>query len=301
MSSVAKDINELYPMTPWWTNLVAVVLTAVAAAIIVAMSGRRPSPGAPSTTARLVTDTALFLPHALILFGIFADMFAYRGAYATASSFGLLALPFNKILDTFWYAIGSLYEKGKAVVAAGGQKGGVVLNYPGCYIQGLETIEWLKPQYSSQTLVVTGTIMLYYIFDLLANKGLGAAFAPLVVAIVLFVLQATSMSSGGCFPGETLAVTLMGSVANSIIMAFIFYLLMESFSPGLLPSKVIPSYKAPSASSLTVDETTGKMVDKDGKAWTFAPDGSLIPDTCPAPGTGNPATEGSCAGAVTVN
>lgn len=314
-SSVAKDIDELYPKTPWWTNLVAVILTAIASAIIVALSKRTATSSGPPTVARLITDTALFLPHALILFGIFADMFAFRGAYAIASGFGLLSLPVNKLLDYFWIAIGSLFDTVKKVAGAGSTttvggpagptRGGAVKDYTGCYIQGLETIEAFKPKYSSQTLVVTGTILFYYTIDLLMNKGLGVAFVPLMVGIILFILQTSSMSSGGCFPEGTFATTIMGSVGNSLILSFLFYLLMESMSPDLLPSKVIPTFKAPNPSSLKVDESTGKMVDASGMAWTFDANGNLIPDTCPNPNSpnssGNPATEGSCPGSVSVN
>jgi hypothetical protein len=310
MSSVAKEIDELYPKTPWWTNLVAVFLTALATVILMSVNVTRT--GGPSTAAQIVTDTALFLPHALILFGIFADMFAYNGAYSLASLFGILSIPFNSLLDRFWIGVSSLIDMGKKVVRGDTSaaaptaptRGGAVLNYTGCYVQGFE-IDAFKSKYSSQTLTVTATLMMYYIIDLIMNKGIGSAMAPIFAGIILFVLQTSSMSSGGCFPNDSLAMTVLGSIANGLILSFSYYFAMEAFAPNLLPSKVIPNYKAPSASSLKVDEASGKMVDASGMAWTFAPDGSLIPDTC---GTGNRAPNSSrrgatnsCPGAVTVN
>jgi len=305
-SSAAKELDELYPKTPWWTNLVAVVLTMIVTAILSRMNVQ--GSGA-ATAGKIVTDTALFLPHALILFGIFADMFSYQGAYSLASVFGLSTLFLNKFVDYAWKGFWALIDLGKKVAGVGkanasvaptpAQRGGAVENYPGCYVQGFEG-EFFKSQYSSQTLVITATVLLYYIIDLWMNKGAGSAIGPLLAGTVLMILQISSMSSGGCFPNDSIAMSVGTSLLNGLVFAFIFYFVMESYAPNLLPSKVIPSFKAPNPNNLKMDESTGKMVDENGNPWTFDPNGNLIPDTCGSNG-GGPATEGSCPNSVTVN
>jgi hypothetical protein len=306
-SSTAKELDELYPKTPWWTNLVAVILTMFVTAILSRMNVQ----GSGATTAsKIVTDTALFLPHALILFGIFADMFSYQGAYSLASLFGFSALLLNKTIDYAWSGIWSMIDLGKKVAGVGKQnvqvapaptqRGGAVENYTGCYVQGFEG-EYFQSKYSSQTLVVTSTVLLYYIVDLWMNKGASSAIGPLLAGAVLLILQISSMSAGGCFPNESIATKVGTSLLNGLSFAFIFYFLMESYAPNLLPSKVIPSFKAPNPNSLKMDEATGKMVDADGNPWTFDANGNLIPDTCGSNGKGGPATEGSCPESVSVN
>lgn len=306
-SSAAKEIDELYPKTPWWTNLVAVVLTMIATAILSRMNAQGPG---TSTAGKIVTDTALFLPHALILFGIFADMFSYQGAYSIASLFGLSAIFLNKVLDYAWNGFWALINIGQRVAGVGKQnvqvapaptqRGGAVENYTGCYVQGFEG-EYFQSKYSSQTLVVTSTVLLYYILDLWMNKGAGSAIGPLLAGTVLMILQVSSMSAGGCFPNDSIGSKVGSSLLNGLVFASLFYFLIEGWAPNLLPSKVIPNYKAPNPSSLTIDEATGKMVDASGKAWRFDATGNLIPDTCGSTGTGGPATEGACPNSVSVN
>ncbi len=308
-SSVSKEIDELYPKTPWWTNLVAVILTMIVTAILSRMNVQ--GSGA-STASKIVTDTALFLPHALILFGIFADMFSYQGAYSIASLFGLSAILLNRGLDYAWNGFWALINLSKRVAGVGkqnvqvapapAQRGGSVQNYPGCYVQGFEG-EYFQSEYSSQTLVVTSTVLLYYIIDLWMNKGSGSAIGPLLAGAVLLILQISSMSAGGCFPNDTIGTKVGTSLLNGLSFAFIFYLFMESWAPNLLPSKVIPNFKAPNPSNLKIDETTGKMVDENGKAWSFDATGNLIPDTCGSNGAGGsgPATDGACPNSVSVN
>ena len=308
-SSVAKEIDDLYPKTPWWTNLVAVILTMIVTAILSRMNVG--GPGA-TTAGKIVTDTALFLPHALILFGIFADMFSYQGAYSIASLFGFLTLFLNKFIDYAWKGFWAMIDLGKKVAGVGrqgppgtpapvpGQRGGSVENYTGCYVQGFEG-DFFKSQYSSQTLVITSTVLLYYIIDLWMNKGAGSAIGPFLAGAVLMILQISSMSAGGCFPNDTIAMAIGTSLLNGLVFAFVFYFLMESYAPHLLPSKVIPSFKAPNPNNLKIDESTGKMVDENGNAWTFGPNGELIPDTCGSNGGGGPATDGSCPNSVSVN
>lgn len=278
------ESSKLFPDTPWWTNLVAIILTAVA--MMIATRASVPSTGGPPSVGTLITDTALFFPHALILFGILADMFTYEGVYSIPSLIGILSIFLNKGLDFFWAGISAMLDKAKTIAAVGtgtGQSGGAVTNYTGCYVQGFE-VEALKSKFSSQTLVVTATILVYYIMDLLMNKGIGSAFASIFVGVILFLAQVSSMSMGGCFEETGLATNVLTSLANGTIIGGLAYGIVEAYFPARLPSKALPSYPRVSLNDLKVDES-GKLVDESGQAWVTLPDGSVIPDTCSAAGT----------------
>jgi hypothetical protein len=299
--------------TPWWTNLVAVLLTALVMRMAQTMTlpGGAPVPNAPASLGALLTDTALFIPHALILFGILADMFTYQGAYSIPSLIGLLAIPLNKVLDFFWKGLAEVFGmvKNVAGVGTGGQAGGAVTDYKGCYVQGFE-VDALKSVYSSQTLTVTVTILMYYIVDLIMNKGILAATASIVMGIVLILAQASSMSASGCFDQMGFAGGLLASIANGTIIGGLSFGIVEAYFPERLPSKAISPIPRVSVSDLKVGEN-GKLVDPSGKAWSLLPDGTPVPDTCGAAGgfggltdgldsTGRPASQGSCpGGAVT--
>jgi hypothetical protein len=299
--------------TPWWTNLVAVLLTALVMRMAQTMTlpGGAPDPNAPASLGALLTDTALFIPHALILFGILADMFTYQGAYSIPSLIGLLAIPLNKVLDFFWKGLAEVFGmvKNVAGMGRGGQAGGAVTDYKGCYVQGFE-VDALKSVYSSQTLTVTTTILMYYILDLIMNKGILAATASIVMGVVLVLAQASSMSNSGCFDEMGFAGGLLASIANGTIIGGLSFGIVEAYFPERLPSKAISPIPRVSVSDLKVGEN-GKLVDPSGKAWSLLPDGTPVPDTCGAAGgfggltdgldsTGRPATQGSCpGGAVT--
>jgi hypothetical protein len=250
----------------------------------------------------LLTDTALFLPHALILFGILADMFTYEGVYSIPSLVGVISILGNKVLDYFWHGISALLDKAKKVAAVGtgtvGQRGGTVTEYKGCYVQGFE-IDALKSDFSSQTLVVTATILSYYIMDLLLNKGLAAALASIIMGTVLFFLQITSMASGGCFGATGMTTTVLTSVANGVLFGGIAYGIVQSYFPGRLPSGAIQA-RMPGPDDLKWDETQACMADKNGKCFTIDINGLVQPkcDSATQDSNGNMANSSTCSGGV---
>jgi hypothetical protein len=298
--------SKTYADIPWWAALISALLSA--GLVFLAMSVKMPAPGAVATPSigALFTETALFVPHALILFGILADMFTYQGVYSIPSAFGIGSIFINKLLDYFWMGMAAILDRGTrlAQAATGTQQGGSITNYTGCTVQGFD---YFKSQYSSQTLVVTATILSYYIFDLAMNKGVASAAASIGMGIALFGLQASSMSSGNCFQ-ETggMAVTSLISVANGLIIGGLFFGIMEAYAPQMLPSRGISSIPKVNVTDLKVDSASGKLLDSSGKAWSVLPDGTPIPDMCgelmasDVDSTGRPATAGTCpGGAVT--
>ena len=71
---------ESEPTTPWWTHFFSIGLTALVMLMARTMSlPAAAAANAPASLGALITDTALFIPHALILFGILADMLTYQG------------------------------------------------------------------------------------------------------------------------------------------------------------------------------------------------------------------------------
>jgi hypothetical protein len=297
---------------PWY----AVLISTLAGILVTALALSVKTPTGPATTpsvAAFFTETALFIPHALILFGIIADMFAYHGGYAIASLVGFGSIFLNKGLDLFYKGLSAIADRiGKVGSAAAGtatpavvrQAGGAITNYTGCSVQGFE---YFKSQYSSQTLVVTATILAYYIFDLAMNKGMMASTASIALGLVLFGLQAASMSGGGCFT-ETggIGITSFLSIVNGILIGGFFYGVMEAYGSQYLPSKALSTIPKVSVTDLKIDSSTGKLTDSSGKAWSLLPDGTPVPDTCgdlsitDLDSTGRPASGGTCpGGAVT--
>lgn len=293
-----KETKPIFPDVPWYAVLITGILAVLATLVTTRASAMPAAAGAPSMAGALITDTALFLPHALILFGIFADMFTYEGVYSIPSLVGVISILANKVLDYFWLGLSSLLDKAKKVASVGtGQRGGAVTDYKGCYVQGFE-IDALKSDFSSQTLVVTATILIYYIMDLVLNKGWAAAMASIIVGSALFFLQVSSMASGGCFEKTGMTTTVLTSVANGALFGGIAYGIVQTYFPSRLPSGAIQE-RPPNPNDLTLDPTTGLMCDKDGICYTMDSKGRLVEFTCgsgTADSTGNPATGSQCAG-----
>lgn len=94
-----------YPDTPWWSNLLAVLITAVVSVLGTLYATRPRAPGEPSTPPVFLSffkDTLTYIPHILLLFGVLADMFTYQGVYSIPSLVGLLSIPLNWVMQFFW-------------------------------------------------------------------------------------------------------------------------------------------------------------------------------------------------------
>jgi hypothetical protein len=287
----------VFPDVPWYSVLFTAIL-AVLATIVATRASTMQTTG-PSMAGALITDTALFLPHALILFGILADMFTYQGVYSIPSLVGVISILANKILDYFWHGLSAILDKAKKVAAAGTggvqQRGGAVLNYKGCYVQGFE-IDALRSEFSSQTLVVTATILAYYIMDLVLNKGWASATASIIVGAAFFFMQVASMASGGCFESTGMTTTVLTSVANGVLFGGIAYGIVQTYFPSRLPSGAIQP-RPPSTRDVKWSQEKGCLVDSAGKCWSLDEKGNLK-EKCAGGNedtTGEGATAGNCA------
>jgi len=285
-----------YSDTPWWSNLIAVLATAVVSVIGTLYFMKSGAPGAPSVPSigGLLKDTVTYIPHILLLFGVLADMFTMEGVYSIPSLVGLISIPLNWVFKYFWRGIqevvGSAWEvlnyknttpppietrvrTGANVISGGGK---FFDDYDGCTVQGFD---WAKSKYAPQTLVVTATVFSYYMFDLIANRGWTNATATIVVFLVLFAGEALIV--GNCATGESdEPSTLMKALAafsEGLLFGGSSYAIVQAYYPVRLPSSVISPFPRKVASDLKRGKD-GRYYDENGLPYNVLPNGQATPD-----------------------
>ena len=307
--------DPMYEDTPWWSNLLAVLLTAVVSVIGTLYATRASAPTAPSQpsiASSFFKDTLTYIPHILLLFGILADMFTYQGVYSIPSLLGLLSIPANWLMQFFWTGVLGLFTQVSAIAqtaprpatVGGGTVGQFFQNYDGCDVQGLSG---LRSPFAPQTLVVTATIFCYYIFDLIQNRGLSNALAAIVLGLVLFVGQTMVVGSCAANPSEpSTALKALASVAEGMLFGGVGFATVQYVDPSRLPSSAISPFPKVSRNDLKPG-TNGTLTDKDGNPYVCMPNGQCYPDLSTAAsrkafadiaaksfGTGSPAMPANC-------
>jgi hypothetical protein len=315
-----------YADTPWWSNLLAVLITAIVSVLGTLYAMRVRTPGAPATPSvgSFFTDTLTYIPHIMLLFGILADMFTYQGVYSIPSLIGLLSIPLNFVMAYFWAGISDFFSKisqvltmgpaapvnpreaipGRNILSGGGGLGEFFKNYDGCDVQGFSA---LHSPYAPQTLVVTATVFAYYIFDLIQNRGWTNASAAIVMFLVLFGGQVFAI--GNCAvndeePGRGLKA--LAAFAEGLLFGGIGYGVVQSYFPGRLPSTVISPFPKKTAEDLKPG-TNGTFSDENGNPYICLPNGQCYPDLSTTEsrkafadiaaenlGTGSPAVPADC-------
>ena len=307
MSSTPAD-------TPWWTNLVAVLVTAVVTWLLTMYSSRRVSMASePVSISNIATDTITYMPHILLLFGVLADMFTYQGVWSIPSLVGVLSIFANWVMQYFWKGLAELFDSANEVAKRGmsspktstpnsntatpatpatnllnavtgttsdnKQTGSGYVgftNYDGCTIQGFG---FLRTNYAPQTLVVTATVFCYYIFDIVRNRGWVNAAVSIAFFSLFYIAQTAvlSMSEGGCGgEGSTLAQSLR-ALFEGIVFGGSAYGVVQTYYPNRLPSAVISPFPTRSAKDLTTG-ADGRMYDADGYPYVVLPNGLAVPD-----------------------
>lgn len=316
------------PEVPWWSVLVATILTAAVSvlATVYALRGG-PSVGTPSipSVGSFFVDTITYIPHILLLFGVLADMFTYQGVYSIPSLVGLFSIPLNWVFKYFWIGIFQTVAKIGDIIASvpdtasakplvsvvppvgGAGSSTFFQNYDGCNVQGFA---WAASPYAPQTLVVTATVFSYYMFDLIMNRGWVNATATIVGFAVLFVAE--MMVIGDCATDSDIKLSkyLRGAMALAEGMLFggSAYGITQAFFSNRLPSSAIYPFPHTNIRDLKKN-AQGVWVDKDGKPYKQLPNGQAVPDIqdkegqaawkdilggAGATGTGSAATGGSC-------
>jgi hypothetical protein len=299
----------MYPDTPWWSNLVTAIVTAVVSILgtAYALGGLKGtgSTGLPPA-ASLAVDTITYIPHILLLFGVLADMFTYQGVWSIPSLVGLLSIFFNYLMQYFWKGLRELFNSAENVVKVGAtaavaataplasnpttpttggkKKGGAIVppaffkNYDGCSVQGFSGF---ATEFAPQTLVVTATVFCYYIFDLVRNRGWLNSAASIVMFGAFYILQVgVLVMSGGCgSPNSEYTSTQQAMMAlfEGIVFGGSAYGIVQTYYPTRLVSSTISPFPTRSKADLTMGPD-GKMYDSDGNPYVILPNGQAVPD-----------------------
>lgn len=179
-------------------------------------------------------------------------------------------------------------------------------DYDGCNVQGFSGF---ASEYAPQTLVVTATVFMYYLFDNVSNRGwlnslVGILFfAAVYIGQTYVVGQCPPPAGGKQF--TTIQNSLMALVEGTI-MGGLSYATVAAYHPTRLPSSVISPFPRKSRNDLTVGPD-GRYVDADGNPYIVLPNGQAYPDLASDEdrkkwadlvgetlGTGKAATPGTC-------
>ena len=269
---------------PWWGALILAISTAIVSVIgtIFWLRGQS-APGAPPGMGVLFTDIVTFIPHILILFGVFADIFTLQGVYSIPSLIGLLALPLHFALGFLWtgattvlsdaYRLAMTVPQTKApALPPLPAKGGAMSAWSGCEIYGFEG---LKSPYAPQGLVVTATIFWYYLIDLLMHRNVVDSAATISAFVVFFGLEVGQLKSCDDLTGSVVMKSIIALV-EGLIIGGTGYGIVQSSAPNRLPSYVLP--QAPPLSSMTKN-ANGTYTAKDGTIYILGPDGRPLPQS----------------------
>jgi hypothetical protein len=269
---------------PWWGALILAILTAIVSVIgtILYMRGSTPIPGAPPGIGMIFTDAITFIPHILIVFGIFADIFTLQGAYSIPSLVGLMSIPIHYVMQFLWTGVaaflGDIYKLATTVPAPATNTppaannpllGGAMSAWSGCEVYGFES---LKSPYAPQGLVVTATIFWYYLLDLWINRDGLDSVATAITFPIVFGLQAYQIKECENFQ-ESMLVKSAIALAEGFIIGGTGYGIIQSSVPDRLPSSVLPT--APRLSSMTRNPD-GTYTDSYGNVYIVGPDGKPI-------------------------
>jgi len=301
----AKDV-------PWWGALILAILTSlvsVIATIYYLRGSALAVPGAPPGLGLIFTDAITFLPHILILFGVFADIFTLQGAYSIPSLIGLLSIPLHYVFQFLWSGVAAfigdimkliatvpagesgkgislpnLFKKKEPAVAAtplfsgtdtgasvgrAPVTGGAMSAWNGCEVYGFQS---LQSPYAPQGLVVTATIFWYYLLDLSMNRNPLDTIATALAFPLFFGLQIWQLSSCEKF-SESVAAKSAIALVEGLIIGGTGFGIIQSSIPDRLPSSVLPT--VPRLSSMTKNPD-GSYTDSDGNEYVIGPDGRPI-------------------------
>lgn len=269
--------------TPWWGVVIVAIIVSIVS-VVGTLYAIRPRPiAAPAGFGTLLSDSITFLPHILILFGVFADIFTMQGAYSIPSLVGICSIPINflmgKVLDGLNVVFNDLLDivrtqragpaAAPATPLAGGQRGGAMSPWDGCEVAGFE---FFKSAYAPQGLVVTATIFWYYLLDLMVNRNSLDSVLSWLAFILFFGLQAMQLKDCDNMVSSFFIKTFI-AFTEGFIIGGIGYGIVQSTIPTRLPSAILP--QGPNVTSLD-KQTDGTYKDKAGNEYIVGPDGRPI-------------------------
>jgi hypothetical protein len=242
----------------WWQSLL-LAFACTLAGVIAAVTATMPQLDAKGVAiGSWVTDLLKLVPHALMLYGLMADAITYDGVYWTSTIVGLSAMPLHGQLEYIVNGLVILFEKmmaglsgaspGATPAPAGGMRGGAE-PFTGCNVMG-GTID--PTHRTSQSLVVTASIISYFFIDLWLNRGVINALGVLTLGILL--LGGQSMVISDCFKqagDKSLTAGVLYAMVFGVLIGGTYFSFFQSFYPMYLPSTVIPLSNTISDSSVS--------------------------------------------------
>ena len=208
----------------WWQGLILAASSAligVVAAIFI-KQGSGTTTSAPGWAMMILR----FVPHFLLLFGVLADAFTYEGVYWTGTAVGIASIFVGPLIGGAFTQLGKI----PAMLTGGRHQRGGEGEYPGITLTGLETSG------SPETLIITASILSYYIFDLMFSVSVLDAVGAMVAGVFLFGGEALAISKYlGESPGLPIALAgLSGSMIGGAS-----YAVVSMAAPQYLPSTVV--------------------------------------------------------------
>lgn len=210
------------------TAVLAAILTAVGIAFL--MKNRLPvasTPGSLFGIKEFSYVMVLFLPHILLVFGFIADALSQDFRYSIPSIAGLLGLVFNWGLGAAMTKVSSAMNPSPSFVGGSYDSG--------CSVPGFE---WLASSQSSAPLVVTFTVMSYYLLDLWQNRGFGASTPTMLATAALSVSQLMILRSNGCFQASDPFIQFAVSAALGLLFGGSAYGIVQAVDRSRLPTTV---------------------------------------------------------------
>jgi hypothetical protein len=244
----------------WWQSLI-LAFACTLAGVIAAVTATMPQLDAKGVAiGSWVTDLLKLVPHALMLYGLMADAITYDGVYWTSTIVGLSAMPLHGQLEYIVNGLVILFEKMMAGLsgaspgaAPAGAPAGVMRGgaepFTGCNVMGGS----IDPTHrTSQSLVVTASIISYFFIDLWLNRGVINALGVLTLGILL--LGGQSMVISDCFKqagDKSLTAGVLYAMVFGVLIGGTYFSFFQSFYPMYLPSTVIPLSNTISDSSVS--------------------------------------------------
>lgn len=209
----------------------------------------------------------LFLPHILVVFGFVADALSQDFRYSIPSLAGFASLLIN-------WGLGLAFGKAFAamrptpVPIVGGSYD------TGCAVPGFE---WLASSYSSAPMVVTFTIMFYYLLDLWQNRGFGSSVSTMIATAAFSIAQFMILRTNGCFSSfSNPAIPFATSAAIGLLVGGSFYGIVQAADRSRLPTTVYAMESQVTSSSPT---TPPKKPCADGKCEAPSDEDQFVCDT----------------------
>jgi hypothetical protein len=199
----------------------------------------RPNPFAP--VGLLFWNFFVYLPTALLTFGILVDVINQDFRYTIATLIGLGAILLNKI-----FGMGIDKWSGRTANVVGdivAELTGAVTtpptSYANCIVPGFESFESI---YMPQSILLTTTIFTYFLFDFASTRDSSKNVSAAVFMLGSLAVQTGILYKNGCLDkywitSYPILNALVAAVAGMSLGGF-SYLIVKNSAPGRLPSAI---------------------------------------------------------------